>query len=197
MPTLVFHTTNWFKPTTESKRMLKTYAAKLAIHQLIATLTLASIGAYSNAQTIKLESDTKTGHGFITNEGTITALHVGIIEFDYIDKPSDVAINTKRSSPDGYMISDQPPSYFIDRRGKKHEVEAIGKLNAHTTLSIEFYAGESGMPIFAKDGTVCCVVVGNAKIKNRWRGIVSRIFPLLNFTRKHRRKLLRQTLKSF
>ena len=124
-------------------------------------------------------------------------MHVGIIEFDYIDKPSDVAINTKRSSTEGFTVSDQPPSYFIDRRGNKHEVEAIGKLNAHTTLSIEFYAGESGMPIFAKDGTVCCVVVGNAKIKNKWRGIVSRIFPLLSFTRKHRRKLLRQTLKSF
>ena len=149
-------------------------------------LSTASIFAMQSAsgQTFRLNHQGKTGHAFTTNEGTISAMHVGGLDFDYYCSELDIAIDTKAKSKDGFTVSDSPPSYFIDRRGTRHMLSATGTSNHQTIVSLRFFFGESGMPVFAADGSVCCVVLGNAFIRGRWRGRVAPITPLTSFIEK-------------
>ena len=139
------------------------------------------ITASAQSQTFQINHHGKTGHAFTTKAGTISALHVGGLSHDYYCSELDIAINTKNRSEGGFTTSDLPPAYFIDRRGTRHSLEATGETNHQTIVSLRFFFGESGMPIFAEDGTVCCVVLGNAFIRGRWRGRVARITPLTSF----------------
>lgn len=141
---------------------------------IVATAYTESFG-----QTFRIEHQGKTGHAFTTNEGTISALHVGGVNFDYYYPALDLMIDTRTKSDQGFKTSDLPPSYFIDRRGTRHSLAKTGSHHSQTVVSMRFFPGESGMPIFAADGSVCCVVLGNAFINARWRGRVARIHPLL------------------
>ena len=136
------------------------------------------------SQTFRINHQGKTGHAFTTKLGTISALHVGGLKYDYYCSELDIAIETNSKSENGFTISDLPPAYFIDRRGTRHTLNAIDMTNNQTIVSLRFFFGESGMPIFAADGTVCCVVLGNAFIRGRWRGRVARITPLTSFIKK-------------
>lgn len=160
------------KPTTNS----------IAIVAIV-LLSVIIIQARCNGQTFELQNGTKTGHAFTTKSGTISALHVGGLAFDYYYPGMDLMIDTRSKSDQGYSTSDRPPAYFIDRRGKRHKIEAIGKHHLHTVTSMRFFPGESGMPIFASDGSVCCVVLGNAFLNGRWKGRAARIEPLLESIR--------------
>lgn len=149
---------------------------------MIATTMLASgtIQLQSaNSQTFRINNHGKTGHGFTTDEGSITALHVGGLQFDYIFPQMDIGINTASKSDEGFKTSDLPPAYFIDRRGTRHSVNRIGETGLQTTLNIRFFPGESGMPVFARDGTVCGVVLGNVFIAKTWLGRMSRVKPIV------------------
>ena len=120
----------------------------------------------------------KSGHAFTTTVGTISALHVGGLQYDFYYPALDLMIDTRSKSDKGFVVSDSPPAYFIDRRGTRHSLDAIGEHHGQTIVSMRFFPGESGMPIFSNDGTVCCVVLGNAFTNGRWRGRVARIHPL-------------------
>ena len=150
--------------------------ATIAIVMLIfATTKLQS----TKAQTFEINNHGKTGHGFTTTEGAITVLHVGGLQFDYTFPQMDIGISTAGKRDDGFKTSDLTPAYFIDRRGIRHTVVATGKKELQTIVSIRFFHGESGMPIFAKDGTVCGVVLGNVLIDRRWQGRISRVTPII------------------
>ena len=135
----------------------------------------------AQSQTFQINHLGKTGHAFTTNVGTFSALHVGGLSYDYYCSELDIAVDTKNISENGYTTSDLPPAYFIDRRGTRHILKATATTNHQTIVSMRFFFGESGMPIFAADGSVCCVVLGNAFIRGRWRGRVARITPLTSF----------------
>ena len=156
-------------PTTTIK-----FATSLAILALSTFTPTKSFG-----QTFRVTHQGKTGHAFTTDEGTISALHVGGINFDYYHPALDLMIDTRSKSEKGFKTSDLPPAYFIDRRGTRHTLLATGTNQLQTVVSMRFFPGESGMPIFASDSSVCCVVLGNAFIDGRWRGRVARIQPLL------------------
>ena len=132
-----------------------------------------------DAQTFEINNNRTSGHGFRTTEGTITALHVGGIKFNRIFQQIDIGIDTGSKHASGFKTSDLPPSYFIDRRGRRHDLSKVGKFGLQTTVSLRFYPGESGMPVFAKDGTVCGVVLGNAFRDRKWLGRIARISLLL------------------
>ena len=127
----------------------------------------------------------------MTESGTITAKHVGGIEFDYVSDDMDIVIDTSVKSETGFKTSDLPPDYFIDRRGRRHTLFLTGNLNNQTIVSMRFFAGESGMPVFAKDGSVCCIILGNVFIKGRWYGRVSRVTPIIEFAER-RRKIVKR-----
>ena len=133
----------------------------------------------TKAQTFQINNHGKTGHGFTTTEGSITALHVGGLQFDHTFPQMDIGISTAGKRDDGFKTSDFPPAYFIDRRGIRHTLVPTGKKELQTIVSIRFFPGESGMPIFAKDGTVCGVVLGNVLIDRRWQGRISRVTPII------------------
>ena len=152
---------------------------------LVISLLTMIITEPAQSQTFRIEHNGKIGHAFKTNVGTISALHVGGLSHDYYCTELDIAINTKNRSEEGYTTSDLPPAYFIDRRGIRHSLKATSKTNHHTIVSMRFFFGESGMPIFAEDGSVCCVVLGNAFIRGRWRGRVARITPLTSYIKEN------------
>lgn len=137
-------------------------------------------GTPTVGQTFRIQNQGKTGHGFTTTEGNLTALHVGGLPFDYLYPAMDIGINTRNKSAKGFQVSELPPAYFIDRRGTRHRVVELGPTGLQTSVSLRFYPGESGMPVFAEDGTVCCVVLGNHFDAGRWHGRVSKIQPLLD-----------------
>ena len=134
---------------------------------------------HAKSQTFRINHNGKTGHGFKTTVGTITALHVGGLQFDHTFPQMDIGISTAEKHDDGFKTSDLPPAYFIDRRGTRHTLVSTGKKELQTIVSIRFFHGESGMPIFAKDGTVCGVVLGNVLIGRRWQGRMSRVTPII------------------
>lgn len=150
---------------------------------VVMSLVTFIMNAPAQSQTFRINNQGRIGYGFTTNVGTISALHVGGLGHDYYCSELDIAINTRNRSEGGYTTSDLPPSYFIDRRGTKHLLEATSESNHQTIVSMRFFFGESGMPIFAEDGSVCCVVLGNAFIRGRWRGRVARITPLTSFVK--------------
>ena len=162
------------------------------IHALILMLLLPlHLSLFSNrcqCQTIKIKTDEHVGHGFKTTEGTITAMHVGGISYDYSLKDMDIVIDSRSRSPSAYKVSDNPPAYFIDRRGIRHRLRKTGSMGSKTTVSIEFYPGESGMPVFSADGSVACVVIGNVHIGGRWFGLISRVTPIVDFANKSRKR---------
>ena len=145
------------------------------------TIAASLISQSVSGQTFRINHQGKTGHGFTTNKGTVSAMHVGGLNYDYYCSELDIAINTRNKSDQGFTTSDLPPTYFVDRRGNRHKLSATGTTNHQTIVSMRFFFGESGMPIFAEDGSVCCVVLGNAFIRGRWRGRVARITPLTSF----------------
>lgn len=150
---------------------------KITLAMSLATLLTASNNCLS--QTFRVNHGGKTGHAFTTHEGTISALHVGGLNFNYYYPALDIMIDTRSKSANGFKTSDKPASYFIDRRGIRHNLNAIGNHHGQTITSLRFFPGESGMPIFANDGSVCGVVLGNVLQHGRWSGRMSRITPLL------------------
>jgi len=163
--------------------MIKNSTSLSIIGAVIFASYLISTGS-ATGQTIEIETDGHSGHGVLTSAGTITAKHVGGINFNFFSDEMDIVIDTNSASPTALATSDQPPAYFLDRRGKRHEVKATGKLNFQTIVSMRFFAGESGMPVFASDGSVTCVVIGNVFIDGRWLGRVSRVTPIINFAKR-------------
>lgn len=146
----------------------------------ICPFCLANFSAAST-QTIAIETDQHSGHAVVTDSGTITAMHVGGIDHNYVAEAMDIVIDTRSKSESGFKTSDLPPNYFIDRRGKRHTLSVIGNLDSQTIVSMRFFPGESGMPIFASDGSVTCIVLGNVFIRGRWYGRVSRVTPIVKF----------------
>ena len=153
-------------------------ATSKSIIALIVMIFSMALNRESYCQTFRINHNGKTGHAFTTEVGTITALHVGGIAFDHYYPALDIAIDTRSKSLGGYKISNSPPAYFIDRRGTRHTLKPTGNYHLQTMVSLRFFPGESGMPVFASDGTVCCVVLGNAFTNGRWRGRVAPIAPL-------------------
>ena len=160
--------------------MIQAKRATALLWSLGAMLIVVSLGATIQAQTIRIETRRKTGHAFITTKGTFSAMHVGGMKYDYVYPAMDVALQTSSKSDKGFKTSDLAPAYFVDRRGVRHRLVAIGTFGLETVVSLRFFPGESGMPIFANDGTACCVVLGNAFTNGSWRGRVSRITPILD-----------------
>ena len=157
----------------------------IALAMEIVFLTYAATVANNcKAQTFQIFHKGKTGHGFMTDEGTMTALHVGGLAFDYTYPAMDIGIETKSKTAKGFRLSDKPPAYFIDRRGTRHSLSMTGDHGLQTVVSMRFYPGESGMPVFSSDGSVCSVVLGNAFINRRWQGRVARVMPLVDSIKK-------------
>ena len=148
-----------------------------SIFSVIASFIFMGVG---HSQTFEIAHKGKTGHAFKTHEGTVTALHVGGLAFDYIFPAMDIGIETKSRTDKGFRLSDKPPAYFIDRRGTRYSLNATGTYGLQTVVDMRFYPGESGMPVFAGDGSVCCIVLGNAFTGGRWRGRVARVTPLVD-----------------
>ena len=144
-----------------------------------------TVPTFSYAQTIVIEHDGNSAHGVVTDAGTITAKHVGGLEHDFYSEAMDIIIDTDSKSESGFTTSDKAPKYFIDRRGTRHQLNVIGNLDFQTLVSIRFYFGESGMPVFGDDGSVVGIVLGNAFIRGRWRGRISRVTPIVDFSRTH------------
>lgn len=112
--------------------------------------------------------------------GTFTANHVGK-EFgpDVVDKNADIQFKFTDNSDRSYFdLGNQLPDHFIDRRGNWHQIKS-SDLNAHewSIDGFRFFPGESGSPIFGKDGKVCGVVLGNYlnQKSKRWFGRVGKI----------------------
>ena len=149
---------------------------------LLATMsTILAIQNSCNAQSFRINNNGKTGYGFKTTAGTFTAMHVGGINADLSIPEMDIEMNSSMKTPHGFKTSDLPPAFFIDRRGTRHTLNAIGSSGHQTIVSIRFFPGESGLPIFAKDGTACGVVLGNIFKDRKWSGRISRIHPLYDF----------------
>lgn len=161
----------------------------------IATLLSGSmaVAAFTPIQTEQVACEGHEGHAAKTKSGTITALHVGCIDYDFLSHQMDLALDTSDRSESGFSTSDLPPSYFVDRRGVRHDLKATHKLDSQTVVSIRFFPGESGMPVFADDGSVTCIVLGNVDIGGRWFGRISRVTPILEFANKvrNRKRVLR------
>lgn len=160
-----------------------------------ASIALALILSTTNqsfSQTIEITTEGHSGHAVVTENGTITAKHVGGIDFDYSCEEMDIVIDTKSTSDTGIKTSDLPPDHFIDRRGRKHSLYSIGNLDYQTVVSMRFFVGESGMPIFAADGSVTCIVLGNVFIKGRWYGRIARVTPIVEFSLQRRRLIRRR-----
>lgn len=157
---------------------------KQAAAALIAALASFSTITSCQSQTFTINNQGTTGHGFKTTKGTITAMHVGGIPFNYTFPQMDIGIDTTSKNQSGFVVSDSPPCYFIDRRGTRHALAKVGNYGLQTTLSIRFFPGESGMPIFARDGSVCGVVLGNVFHERQWIGRMSRITPVIESSMK-------------
>ena len=158
---------------------------------LIACIVTVSTSCLANhsvasSQTMAIETDQHSGHAVVTESGTITAMHVGGIDHDYVAEDMDIVIDTRSKSGTGFKTSDLPPDYFIDRRGRRHTLSVIGNLDSQTIVSMMFFPGESGMPIFASDGSVTCIVLGNVFIRGRWYGRVARVTPIVEFAERRR-----------
>ena len=112
--------------------------------------------------------------------GTITANHVGSqFNPDVVDKNADIQFKFSDNSNKSYFdLGSQSPDHFIDRRGNWHQL-TCSELNTHewSIDGFRFFAGESGSPIFGKDGKVCGVVLGNYfhQKEKRWFGRVGKI----------------------
>ena len=171
--------------------MLNTTTIQSAFALTALAITL-SLTTQSYCQTIEIETEGYSGHAVVTEDGTITAKHVGGIDIDYSCDEMDIVIDTKSTSDSGVRTSDLPPNYFIDRRGKKHTLSRIATLEYQTIVSMRFFAGESGMPIFAADGSVTAIVLGNIFIDGRWYGRISRVTPIIEFARRRIRLIRRR-----
>lgn len=163
--------------------MVNNKISQVAIASILsAFMSIAS--AKTIGQTIEIDVDGKAGHAVVTDDGTITAMHVGGIDYDYSSQELDIAIDTKSTSRSGFKTSDFAPDHFIDRRGRKHRLHVIGNFDHQTLVSLRFFPGESGMPIFANDGSVTCIVLGNVLIRGRWYGRVARVSPIVEFSKR-------------
>jgi len=72
-------------------------------------------------------------------------------------------------------VSGNKPSYFVDRRGSRHEIDVKGTVGLYWKTDVCFFSGESGSACFDDNGDVCGVVLGNVFLKGVWFGRVAKL----------------------
>ena len=117
---------------------------------------------------------------FRTSYGMWTANHVGTgFQPSHFSKTQDIQFRLEDNRGRlHYTIGNGHPDHFICRRGRTHLL-TYGNLNRHvwSTPGFRFFPGESGSPIFSRDGTVCGIVLGNYfdNKTSSWVGRVAKI----------------------
>jgi len=140
----------------------------LAILLAFSTLQVAS------AQTF-LTHDEMT-YSFQTNVGVITVDHQPV--FDDSTRFVDLDIRIRRAvvTSKAYELGSGEPSFFIDRRGHRVNIEVSSETQNSWITEQKFFPGESGLPVFDKSGKCVAVVLGNRRERIKWRGRVCKIF---------------------
>lgn len=117
-----------------------------------------------------------------TELGLVTALHCRPGARFRMYPKSDLAVDPDFRDPHkkAWPVSNEAPRWYVGRRGGKFPVFVIEERELFWVTQSIFYSGESGRPLFDKDGKVCGIVSGNVLINGRWRGHVSRL-SIVNF----------------
>lgn len=87
-------------------------------------------------------------------------------------------------------LSRSRPTYFIDRRGSRHEIVVQGTWELYWRTDVCFFSGESGSACYDDDGNVSGVVLGNVLIDGVWFGRVAKLEKAIEaITEKRARRL--------
>lgn len=118
---------------------------------------------------------------FNTDRAHVTAHHCKPASFVLASVDHDISLATPKPGKT-IPVGDGPPSYFVCRRGVRHRIKTFGQhRSGQWFVSLEFYPGESGMPVFNSSGQACGVVLGNVSTGDAWLGrvgILSEVFAI-------------------
>ena len=140
-------------------------------------LTVASLVMCheANSQTYLLDSPKEGASGFNTSLGFITAGHVQMYKGLFHDTNHDFKIGSPIKGG-RLRFGTGKPSYFVDRRGFTVSLDCVRTSNDRFVVKQRFFQGESGLPVFNKDGEVVGLVVGYYATTKE--GLVSRFETL-------------------
>ena len=117
--------------------------------------------------------------GFRTRVGLITVAHLEGVGGVWINRDFDCRM-IKNNSGALHDIGEGGPCFFRCRRGRKHSLTILSTEKTQWIVSSEFYPGESGLPVFNREGQVVGLVLGN-RVGNVYRGRVGRLREVPEF----------------
>lgn len=117
--------------------------------------------------------------GFRTDLGVVTVAHIEGVRSKWVNRKFDCRLI---DSDVGQLheVGDGQPEYFICRRGRRHNLKVLSTTNEQWICDVEFFNGESGLPIYDGQGQVVGYVVGN-RVGKRYKGIIGRLLNVPEF----------------
>lgn len=128
-------------------------------------------------------NDNSSVMAFRTSSGTISVNHASFFPADVRDRLFDVAV-IRRTRPPVFRFGTGEPDHFFDRRGNKINVTVRFLNQTEFVVDVEFFPGESGLPVFDSLGRVVGVALGNVLTRrpsspklspDAWLGRVARL----------------------
>lgn len=116
-----------------------------------------------------------------TTAGVLSADHCDRTPFVLSLPASDVRITSRRIGKNAVKLSKRQPVFFRCRRGTTYKLKVVSKYRHRVFVDRIFYNGESGLPVFDKNGDCCGLIVGNTFLNRRWVGRVATFDELSSF----------------
>lgn len=134
-------------------------------------LIFGSSTCYS--QVIRLTDGNSQVMAFYFDGGLATVEHADFL-FGVRDTQNDLLIVNVKPPLSRLKLGFGWPHYFCDRRGVRHFMKPKRFGDSFWLVDVEFFSGESGLPVFNRAGHVVGVVSGN-ELSPDSGGLVSRI----------------------
>lgn len=117
--------------------------------------------------------------GFRTRVGLITVAHLRGVGGRWANEEYDCRM-IENDSGRLHELGEGEPKFFRCRRGRKHSLTVVRTEKTQWVVNLEFYPGESGLPVFNEKWQVVGFVRGNY-VGNVYRGRVGRLRDVPEF----------------